>query len=154
MTTDDRLARLRSVLPVNTWTPIATRPRYNIDEPAPWSPVEGAVLSIDTANELMMQGLLLKALKYTPDRLFVVVMPRKEVAPPPPPPRSAADPITNWPDDRLARLVELWREADDEGPLHSISEIGEILGCPAESVRHKAKSLGWSTRGRRERMAA
>jgi hypothetical protein len=82
----------------------------------------------------------------------VVILPRKEVAPPPPP-RSAADPRAEWDDAKTRQLYTLWQESDDDGALHTISEIGEILSCPAESIRTKAKSLGWSTRGRR-RMAA
>jgi hypothetical protein len=150
-----KLAQLRSILPCDRWSELATRPRSwpNLDEPAPWTAVRGAPLSLDEAIKYRNDGILLTALRYSEHETTVVAIPRKEAEAAQAPPKSAADPITNWPDDRLARLVELWREVDDEGPLHSIGEIGEILGCPAEAVRTKAKSLGWSTRAR-QRMAA
>jgi hypothetical protein len=92
-------------------------------------------------------------LALCPNELAVVILPRKEVAPPPPLQSSAADPITKWDNVKTQRLYALWQESDAEGPLHSLQEISEMLDVPAESVRHKAKSLGWSKRGRR-RMAA
>jgi hypothetical protein len=160
MTSGDKLAQLQSVLPVNAWSPIATRPRYwpNIDEPPEWAPVENvAGLNLDTVNDLQRQGLLFKALKYTPETITVVVMPRTEPEVPKVRTSGSQSTLTEWNDHKVARLRRLWLETGENGPLHTTNEIAEILGVPPESVRTKAQRMELPARGpsnRRERLAA
>jgi hypothetical protein len=53
-----KLEWLRSVLPCDRWTELATRPRSpDLDEPAPWTPILGAQFTVDQANEFMDSAL-------------------------------------------------------------------------------------------------
>jgi hypothetical protein len=113
-----KLAWVLSILP-STWTPIATRPRVwvKLDEPAPWTRTDDAVLSVDEADALMCHGVLLRALKYSAHEIAILVKPRRELPPPPaPPPSSAAGPITEWPPDRIAQLHVTWCRCGSRRP--------------------------------------
>jgi hypothetical protein len=160
VTPSDQLAKLRSVLPVNCWSPIATRPRRwpSLDEPPEWVPVENAAgLSIDTANDLMRQGVLLKCLRYTEHEISVVVRPRSEVEVPKVKTSASQNTIVEWNAHRADRLRKLWTETADGGPVYTTAQIAEILGMPPESVRTKAQRMELPARGpsnRREQLAA
>ena len=152
-----KLEWLRSILPVNRWTPLATRPRYwpDLDEPAPWTPLPDAPITVATAWELEERGLLFRALRYTQDELEVVVLPRREPAPKKEP--LPAGKVTEWNENKSNTLRRLWHMVEDGRPVYTIAQIGELLNAEPESVRSKAARMNLPARGKsstREQLVA